>query len=100
MNAAKAASRMRSRTAVSSPPSLSLPRFDIDAVAIALSLARLVPNSTTSLACSAGKSCEVMKLPPSFNILFNVWYPVVPMQGDREGEDYDQAKNSCDRRDR
>src|ERR1700724_1436000 len=45
MNAAKAASRMRSRTAASSPPSRR--RFDIDAVAITLSLTTLVPYSTT-----------------------------------------------------
>src|ERR1700730_7597077 len=45
MNAAKAASRMRSRTAVSSP--LSWWRFDVDAVAITLSLTMLVPYSTT-----------------------------------------------------
>src|SRR5215469_6836262 len=47
MNAAKAASRMRSRTAVSSPPSWR--GFDIDALAITLSLTTLVPYSTSSL---------------------------------------------------
>src|SRR5215467_1281228 len=47
MNAAKAASRMRSRTAVSSPPSWR--GFDIDALAISLSLTTLVPYSTSSL---------------------------------------------------
>jgi hypothetical protein len=46
MNAAKAASRMRSRTAVSSPPSCR--RFDLDAAAITLSLTTMVLYSTTS----------------------------------------------------
>src|SRR6266404_1631181 len=44
MNAAKAASRMRSRTALSSPPFWR--RFDADALAITLSLWTLVPYST------------------------------------------------------
>src|SRR5439155_21980119 len=43
MNARKAASRMRSRTAVSSP---FWRRFDTDAVAITLSLTTLVPHRT------------------------------------------------------
>src|ERR1700731_629258 len=45
MNAAKAASRMRSRTAVSPPPSRR--RFDIAALAITLSSTTLVPYRTT-----------------------------------------------------
>src|SRR6266567_9359387 len=57
MNAAKAASRMRSRTAVSSPPFWR--RLDID-VAIALSLTTLVPYRTIT----------------------SVWYRMVPTHDD------------------
>jgi hypothetical protein len=49
---------MRSRTAVLSPPSWR--RFDIDAVAITLSLTTVVPYSTTSWSCPAGKEQFLM----------------------------------------
>src|SRR6266567_4464980 len=86
MNAAKAASRMRSRTAVSSPPFWW--RFDND-VAIILSLTTLVPYRTITSA----------------------WYPLVPAHDHRRADDpfaktggYSRAshenharRNSCDR---
>src|SRR5229473_2952412 len=73
MNAAKAASRMRSRTAVSSPPFWR--RFDIDAVAITLSLTTLVPYSTITSAWYRMvpthdiKGAEQMKIEMSYLLL-------------------------------
>src|SRR6201997_1920013 len=63
MNAAKAASRMRSRTAASSPPAWR--SFDIDVLAISLSLTTLVPYSTIT----------------------DVWYPLVPHQFRRDSKE-------------
>src|SRR5689334_15887453 len=56
MNARKAASRIRLRTAISSPPFWG--RFDIDALAITLSLLTLVPYSTTVFVLERNLFCS------------------------------------------
>src|SRR5215472_6609662 len=89
MNAAKAASRMRWRTAVSSPASLSLslPRFDIDALAINPPWQGWYSIVPPGLACPAGKKFRSHETSARFLHPIGVWYPVVPVQdpNSREG---------------
>jgi hypothetical protein len=66
---------MRSRTAVSSPPSWR--RFDFDALAIPLSLAILVPHSTT-LRARVNRIFMLADVTVLSSRRLSVWYPVVP----------------------
>src|SRR5262245_2999622 len=95
MNAAKAASRMRSRTAVSSPPSWR--RLGIDALAINLSLTTPVPYSTTGKWLAFGlptrRKVANHETFARFLHLMSVWYPLVPTQHPNFREESKEPNN-------